>query len=211
MTTIRFIGDLHGNMKDYHAFTSSSPYPSIQLGDMGVGFCQSKLIYENVDQNRHRFIRGNHDNPNILKDFPNFISDGLVETLDNGMKIMYIGGAASIDAFERIEGINWWPNEELTYSEFMTLMDIYEKVKPDILVSHDIPKNVACKMFNKNPYYMHSNITSQAFESFFDIHKPKYWIFGHWHMNKIFKYKGTIFICIDKNDYKDICFNGDIL
>lgn len=203
MTKLRFIGDIHGNMDEYNKIINASPYPSIQVGDMGVGFCDTNMIVENSNDNRHRFIRGNHDNPHLCKSLPNYISDGTVEHI-NGVSIYYIGGAFSIDRHAGTENIDWWADEELSYRDFQIIIDAYSVIKPDIMVTHDFPKSAAMKMFNKNHYHMVPNITSQAFDVMFGIHQPKYWIGGHWHMNKRVTYKKCKFVCVDINDYYDI-------
>lgn len=73
MKSIRFIGDVHGNWKRYKKIINDCD-TSIQVGDFGVGFISkiteqvhSNPPYDHMKRGDHRFIRGNHDNPNVCK------------------------------------------------------------------------------------------------------------------------------------------------
>jgi hypothetical protein len=59
---------------------------------------------------------------------------------------MYIGGALSIDKAHRTEGLNWWVDEELSIQEMNSIFDKYIKEKPDIMVTHDCPEEIAVMM-----------------------------------------------------------------
>ena len=54
------IGDVHGKINEYLQLIKNRKH-SIQLGDFGVGFVDIPELPIN-----HRFIRGNHDNPELL-------------------------------------------------------------------------------------------------------------------------------------------------
>ena len=74
---------------------------------MGLGFSGVYLPHDEVMN--HKFIRGNHDDPQACREHPYWIKDGLIEN-----DIMYIGGAWSIDREYRTEGVSWWRDEELS-------------------------------------------------------------------------------------------------
>ena len=93
MNLVRYIGDIHGKLWEYQSLLTCE-YPTVQVGDFGAGF---RVIPE-FDP-KDRWIRGNHDDPTIARANPNWIPDGTVEG-----KIMYIGGAWSIDRAYRIPG-----------------------------------------------------------------------------------------------------------
>ena len=96
---IRFFGDVHGKFGRYKNLLDSCPYPSIQVGDMGVGFLRwphgdpsPNPPYDRMVAGGHRFIRGNHDSPKVCAKHSQCIPDGTIED-----DVMFIGGALSID------------------------------------------------------------------------------------------------------------------
>jgi hypothetical protein len=112
---------------------------------------------------------------------------------------MYIGGALSIDRHWRIEGEDWWVDEEDSYQELMDLIDKYEEYKPSIMMTHDAPDIIARQLFN---FYTDANEsrTRTAFDTMFEIHKPDAWFFGHWHKTKHLNVLGTEFMCLNELD-----------
>src|SRR5688572_3564341 len=118
MTTVRFIGDVHGRFKAYKALIRAVPR-SIQVGDMGVGFFKwphgeaaQNPPHDAMVSGDHRFIRGNHDNPAVCRTQSQWIADGHIE---DGM--MFVGGGVSIDQALRHQSFDWWPEEELSPAE----------------------------------------------------------------------------------------------
>ena len=77
MTLIKFIGDVHGKYGRYETILKNSDLPTIQVGDMGVGFFHrdyegtlrpfANPPYDKMVAGNHRFIRGNHDNPYVCR------------------------------------------------------------------------------------------------------------------------------------------------
>jgi hypothetical protein len=123
-----------------------------------------------------------------------------------GIKIYAVRGAFTIDRYRRVEGVDWFPDEELSQKDlFIMVKDIVER-KPKIIVSHDCPSAVCNKLLKKRlgdiaKYAPKNHVpsrTQQAMQSAFDLLtvKPDYWIFGHHHVwfNDIVE--GTQFICV---------------
>lgn len=196
---MRFIGDIHGKFDEY-VNVASSANRSIQVGDFGIGFINDR----NEDINNfhasgnHRFIRGNHDDPTMCKnDMVGYIHDGTVE---NGM--MFVGGAWSIDKHYRTENIDWWADEECSYDELSNFVDAYIHIKPKIMITHDGPNIITKEL--AVPYGRANTKTGQALQSMFEIHQPKIWIFGHWHMNVDVQIGDTRFICLAELAHIDI-------
>lgn len=206
---VRFIGDVHGKFSQYKAIIRDVPF-SIQVGDMGVGFYKlkggevvpsSNPPFDNMSQGRHLFIRGNHDNPEICRRHKYWIPDGT--HLDN--RFFCLGGATSIDRAWRTEGIDWWPDEQLSYEELQKQIDRYTEIKPDIVITHECPQSVAdqiLRTFNMAKLNDFSR-TREALERMFYSHQPKYWVFGHWHQSIEFKHGNTIFRCLTELEYED--------
>lgn len=201
---IRFIGDVHANFAQYKQIADDFAGKSIQVGDFGVGFAPVPEL-----EPRQLFIRGNHDNPVLCRDrnmpwADNFLEDGtlLSPWTDINKSIFCIGGALSIDRHLRTEGLNWWHDEELSCSSFVELIVEYTQIKPDVMVTHDCPDNIAKVLF-PNQLLMHS-ITRNALQVMLGEHQPKIWIFGHWHQSVDVTINGTRFICLNELEYKDL-------
>lgn len=211
MTITRLIGDIHGKFEEYiFEVLSGFDGPSIQLGDFGIGL--DDTVWDNTVSNwqrentQHRFIRGNHDNPHVSKEMPGYIPDGLIEN-----DVMFIGGAWSIDWPDRWPGVDWWPDEELSYEELYRLLDVYSIAKPRVMITHDAPTDIAYKMFVENGLALGGKNakkirtrTGEAFQSMFETHQPDCWFFGHWHYTVPYLVGKTNFFCLGELDYIDV-------
>jgi predicted phosphodiesterase len=184
-TLIYLIGDVHGKINEYYQIIRNLNN-TIQLGDFGVGFVEFPELSRN-----HRFIRGNHDNPEICQMIPNFLGDyGILLEHD----IFFISGAYSIDKNLRTIGIDWWENEELTNQQIEKLINYYELIKPNIVISHDAPGNFLEYHFNSN----FNNKTNSFMEALFDIYEPDVWVFAHHHESIREKFGETQFVGLDE-------------
>lgn len=203
------IGDVHGKYDRYKAIIKEHPN-SVQVGDMGVGFrkyecgCEDDPYYANppydlmVKQNA-RFIRGNHDNPAVCQRHSQWIADGTIEG-----NTMFVGGGVSIDWSRRVPGYSWWEDEELKGKELQKVVDLYLKEKPEAMVTHEAPGWVAQRMgYRLFKLDVHSE-TRDAFSFMADEHKPKVWVFGHWHTSFDQVIEGTRFVCLNELETKEI-------
>lgn len=221
MSRIRFIGDCHGKFNAYKRILKSADaenIPTIQLGDMGVGFRYKQgpragevhanpPHYAMVRGAGHRFIRGNHDALSECSRHSQWIPDGHVEETSLGT-MMFIGGALSIDRAYRNEGYDWWADEELSITELNALVDKYIEVRPAVMVTHECPEDVAVEVARKiggikmDPRF--ASRTRQAFQSMWSSHSPGTWLHGHWHASFDHVIKGTRFICLNELEFMDI-------
>jgi DNA repair exonuclease SbcCD nuclease subunit len=192
MRMIRFIGDTHAKFLEYK--TILPEFESVVVGDFGIGFGVNPISVSNT---KDKFIRGNHDNPELCKKQHNWIPDGHVDG-----KIFYVGGARSTDIAMRIEGKSWWPEEELSMPEFYQIMDTYEQAKPAIVVSHDAPDPINHYILGYHNWDM--SRTNQKLGSMFYLHKPKLWLFGHHHKRFNMEMDGCQFVCIPELGHIDI-------
>jgi len=204
MTRIRFIGDVHGAYGAYLDCIGDAER-SVQVGDFGMGFlhhCDIEHMHTKVNPEQHKFIRGNHDDPAMCKAFPHYIPDC---SYDDELSMFFMGGAWSIDRWARTEGINWWPDEELNYAQLSEAIDIFERVKPAYVVTHDCPFSVAQTLFKDVAAYpVRPTDTSRALDLMLKAHQPKMWLFGHWHHHCREVIEGCEFVCLDINQAIDI-------
>lgn len=214
--TYRLIGDVHGKFSRYKKILDESPYPTIQVGDMGVGFrhtsdgvnhnagdFSTNPPYDKMVEGGHRFIRGNHDNPAVCKRHSQYINDGDYED-----GTMFIGGALSIDKAYRHEGFSYWPDEEIDTLGLNDLVDHYVTLKPRVMITHECPEEVAEQIvdhdrasMNRKAYPTkldpaYASRTRQAFQSMWSAHSPEEWYFGHWHVPFDHVLRGTRFVCL---------------
>lgn len=183
-----FIGDVHGKFDQYHRIIEKCD-ESIQVGDFGIGFPHYKHV--NIKGN-HRFLRGNHDNPEVCRKHPNYLGDwGTIF----GKKLFFISGAWSIDAKWRTVGSTWWEDEQINESEYPYIVKKYENMLPEIFVSHDGPTDAIFQILGSHKEIIKTR-TSNLLQILFDIHKPKLWVFGHYHVPLDVVIKDTRFVCL---------------
>lgn len=179
---------------------------SIHVGDVGIGFGVDEDILKLYQEmpGKHTFIRGNHDNLSVIKEkFSDYWhQDGSYE---KETSMFFVGGAKSVDSFNRIEGKNWWPDEEVDEKEFDKLILKYAYAKPSIVVTHDIPIQAAAKMYdNHEPF---DSVTARKLSEMYEAHQPKLWVAGHWHRKRIRDVYGTKFVVCPMDSFFDIDIN----
>jgi Icc-related predicted phosphoesterase len=198
--SITLIGDVHGKYDRYHKIIRQTEYVpySIQIGDFGFKYDTLK----NVDSTKHLIMPGNHDNYDICYNYPHFLGDYGYTSL-NRIEFFYYRGANSIDRQYRTIGIDWWEEEQVTIDQFMKARELYRQTKPDIVITHDCPEQIAIQMLEPNGK-IYQNITGWALQELFNIHQPKMWFFGHWHKSRQIQYGNTKFVCLDELETYDL-------
>lgn len=104
------------------------------------------------------FIDGNHENFNLLNDYPiheymggkvSFITNSIIHLKRgevftfNGKTFLTIGGAESVDKHTRTENLSWWPQELLSREDENKVLDLIEKNnKFDYVLTHTSPQSV---------------------------------------------------------------------
>lgn len=190
MQNILLIGDVHTKIEDYYSILKeNSKLSSIQLGDFGFKKEHENLL-NNIDTKNHKILFGNHDYYPMIDSSYSLGHFGIYQN------IFYIRGAYSIDKVCRKEGIDWFPNEELTYKQCVEAFDLYCKIKPEIVISHDCPDFIRSSLFDIP--YQEGSITSQLLEQMFDFNKPKAWYFGHHHYSITDNIKKCKFQCLNE-------------
>lgn len=208
MSKVRLIGDIHGAFGYYRHLVDGAE-ASVQVGDYGLGF-NSEIDEDQFAWSKlhpqHKFIRGNHDSKLACQAFDNYLFDGGV---DHQNKIMYIGGAWSIDYFLRREGRSYWTDEENSQDDFDRFEKTYKAFSPRVMITHDAPHGVPEKLGLLNPDFGGSITTRTGFRlaRLLHIHKPELWVFGHWHKSADQMIDGTRFVCLNINEVRDLDLN----
>lgn len=194
---MRIIGDVHGKHGAYLDLISNRKF-SVQVGDFGFDYS----VLDNVDPNNHKIIGGNHDNYDIIDNYPHFLGNfGNFE--NDGISFFFVRGERSVDAHLRTEGISWWRNEELSMQQGYDAIAAYESCKPSVVISHGCPAEIM-PYFITNPEKFHPSRTSQILDSMWSIHIPKFWIFGHHHNSKSMVISDCFCCCLNELECLDI-------
>jgi predicted phosphodiesterase len=217
VTKVRIIGDVHGFYDAYIPIAEEADY-SIQIGDMGFNYSPLNTL----DSKKHKFFGGNHDNYDIYFKSPHVLW-GLTKTNNygpsdhGGLKFFFVRGAFSIDWKHRQKtylmggGKSYWEGEELYLEDMRGCLREYKKYKPEIVITHECPRSISSKVGNNS---LLSNLgydpktfstrTSELLQTMLDAHKPKLWIFGHYHVAFDENINGTNFVCLPELGYTDI-------
>lgn len=139
------------------------------------------------------WIKGNHEDQesidelvkeNKLEVMPNVFHQpcGSTTVLLDGRRILFIGGADSVDKKLRTPGHDWFPQEAISYKTIDSLPD--EKI--DIVMSHTAPKYFEIIHDNEEEGLLNSRA---ALDYVFDKYQPSRWYCGHFHTFKEGRYK----------------------
>jgi predicted phosphodiesterase len=165
------LGDVHGNLRrcDDVARRNSDKLV-IQIGDLGVGFMPINL-FDKLPRN-FRFFCGNHDCRTLAHKLKAHLGD-----FGEFHDVFYISGADSIDRGLRTEGIDWWPDEELTYAQGQKAIEQWAASKAKILLSHDLPQSLA-----ESHYLIYDRSrTRTILQAAIEARKPEMVVYGHHH------------------------------
>ena len=179
---LTLIGDAHGHYKQHLDIIKNAEY-SLQIGDCGFRYDYLK----DVDPERHKLFGGNHDDYNLISNCPHNLGDfGQVEL--GGISFFYMRGGFSIDRKYRTIGIDWWAEEELSREKMEEAIELYEQVRPEIVIAHECPRQIANLVGNPNvlrEFGFDPNTfttrTSETLQIMFEKHAPHEFIFGHFH------------------------------
>ena len=113
----------------------------------------------------------------------------------NGINCLFIGGACSIDKETRVEGISWWRDEELSYTDYLNLPE--EEI--EVVFSHTIPSCVDDKLplLSQALADKFKDGSCQILEEVFYKYKPIRWYFGHFHRHYQFEFENCQFVGLD--------------
>ena len=160
------------------------------------------LEYHNNKNYTTLFVAGNHENFDLLEQYPveewhggkiRRIRENVIQLMNgqifdiDGKKIFIMGGATSIDRILRQEGISWWPQEEPPYEEYEEAVEKLKGCgyKVDYIITHTCPE--AVRRFVNDLYGEAIEYESQV-EKFLDLVlknvKYRKWFTGHLHKDR---------------------------
>lgn len=205
-------GDWHGNTgwmkKAVKKFADVGVTHVLHVGDFGFwpGNSGKKYLHKvNKELSLHGITLyvtlGNHEDYVQISALPEHpVLEGFVYNPDypnivvatrgarwswNGVTFVSLGGANSIDASGRTEGISWWKEERIS------LGDIYRTISgghADIMISHDCPAGVnifGSHRDEKNGWYptdiAYAQESREALRQAVDGVKPNILFHGHYH------------------------------
>ena len=204
MSVFRIIGDVHGHQDLYADLIKDADY-SIQLGDMGFDYS----IVETLDETRHRFVPGNHDNYDALP--PQAFQKDWGQVSMGPFDFFYIRGAYSVDKMWRTPGVSWWEQEEMGWSSARQLVETVTAMEPKIIFSHDCPEICMDHGVITNNAKFQLSLTTQIMSAVWEAWQPDLWMFGHHHNDWMQQIDNTHFICLNSLSCADLVRSDDVL
>ena len=205
---IAFAGDWHGNhryaKKAINYAAKNGADVIIQVGDFGVWSPHESFIgtvNRAADQYNLQvfFVDGNHeDHPwlnsqpvredgfRVLHDNVAHIPRGTLWTWD-GVNFLGLGGAHSVDRQWRRDGVEWFPEETLTYGQAFHAGTTPENI--DVMITHDCPAGVEIPGISGNPHGFPKEEIALAEKHrellgyVVDRLQPKILVHGHYHVS----------------------------
>ena len=220
---LRLIGDIHGNIERYVQAIGTAT-ETIQLGDFSTED-DFDLDFGIEQGGYHYILLGNHDNyTKVIEGYGisvnrcgsegrfNLVGFGRIGT--SAGDVFYVSGAESVDKNQRTLNHDWWPEEQLTFSQARSALTSWEKSTTNIVISHDGPSRVLDMMYNRPPYKWSDqdsrhqpSFTQQLLDAMLDIRMPSLWVFGHHHRSEKIHIGGTTFICLDEGETLDLHYD----
>lgn len=222
---IYFTGDTHG-LIDFdklekffkNEYVSEKDYLII-LGDCGMVLGEDDIFIDKYSSLKLTifFIDGNHENFKLLDKFPivkqnnakcHLIDHNIYHVMRgeiiilNGLKMLCMGGASSIDKINRVKDESWWIEENITESDIDNAIANLKRFdyNVDYVLTHCAPSKIVRKLFN----YRDDSNTHMLDKLLYYI-DFKHWFFGHYHKDlEMEKYRAFY------NDiYRlDVLYNG---
>lgn len=190
------VGDVHGKGDIYKKVIEKSEH-SLQVGDMGFDYD----FLSDVDDSCHVFFGGNHDNyysdskfgstdrfpflpKNHLGDWGTWEIPESSPSNDLSNKLFFTRGAWSIDQDHRQIGYDWFEEEELSTAKMEDAIQDFASHQPSFMATHSAPLSVV-EYFSAAGMLPSGRVirtrTNQGLEAMLWSHRPKHWVFGHYH------------------------------
>lgn len=143
-------------------------------GDVHLWFCDGN--HENFDN-----LNPDADAPVELSDNMTYMPRGTT-TVIGGVTVGFLGGAESLDKDRRVEGISWWPAENITYTQAHRALSMGPI---DVLITHDTTPEVYSSLKGlSHPAYSKSeagHAEREAIQAVVSKLQPRWLVHGHHH------------------------------
>lgn len=205
MTNLAIFGDVHQKYDKFLPICEKlleDGYYILQIGDMGFNYD----ALEHLPVGKFSWFNGNHEkHPDCYQQKHNLGKFGIHPMFP---EIFFVAGGFSIDRKWRRLGVNYWTEEELSWSELQEAKELYVKIKPRYLLCHEAPRNWAniignpeilkeCE-FNPDTF---STRTSDVLQTMVENHKPEMVITGHYHCDRKQIMGGITYITLNELNY----------
>jgi hypothetical protein len=177
----------------------------MQVGDFGDGWPGSERFQYTGDLPFH-WLDGNHENYDLLdagytssSKLVHYQPRGSVLELDK-LRVMFFGGASSIDKKHRTMGKSWWPQEEITYGQVSQALQVDRPIHA--VFSHEHPVSIPYNFPGMKDGFGLGD--QQGLDALMSHFRPDFWFFGHYHDPDFGKVNNTTWVCcpiIDSADY----------
>jgi Calcineurin-like phosphoesterase len=182
------LGDLHGDVHVALQLLESQPKTVLQIGDFG--FRKAWEAVAHLDTGRLMVVGGNHEDYHFCANHPCFLGDfGLVPGCED---TFFVRGSASVDHKNRIPALDVWPEEEINLYRMEEVVEAYCRLKPKVVIAHDLPQSVRETIFKHN----RQGNTRDMMDAMFAEHVPERWYFGHYHKSGQQEVLGCQFRCL---------------
>ncbi len=230
-----FVGDVHGKWGPLESKLRRLGVRGetiIQVGDFGVGFggpagrLEERTALAWLDtflagaENTLLAIRGNHDDPAYFRsgnehtgDYSRIrlVPDYTVEMVD-GRKMLFVGGALSIDRRERRVGCSYWTDEgfrldaqALTAADLTGLWAVVTHSAPPFVhpVASSGGSPLVRSFAQRDPTLLKEvNDERDDLRRLYDLvvarSRPAAWLYGHFHGHATDDIDGTRFVLLDE-------------
>jgi len=196
------LGDVHAYWEDMNVTIAKAirEHPDIthivQVGDFGYGpwtgskpFKASKGFFSDEEMEVYNnaeklWLDGNHEDHDLLEQDCGawqpgwkYMPRGSVLEVD-GYRVMFFGGASSIDKPHRIPHVSWWPQESITQAQVLEALNDDGPI--DAIFSHEHPAAVpySDERYNNELFGRSDKEGLDALRQHF---RPDFWFFGHHH------------------------------
>lgn len=189
---IMVVGDIHGVFDRLNDLIGQErPDIILQVNDFGYWprLEDQDLTIIDTSHTRIHFCEGNNDDLDSLNTLvkqpgqpveiaPNLIymPRGSVLELEDGRRVLFMGGGQSVDRWRREEGWDWFPEEIISERDLMSLPE----PPIDIVISHTCPVEFPIEEARRKKIE-DEDPSRQMLSAILHKYHPTLWYFGHWH------------------------------
>lgn len=200
------VGDTHGNTGwwKYEIFPTAQTYEAsaiVQVGDFGFWpGTHGERYLDKVSRYSCNYeipvfwIDGNHEWFDRLEELGAFGAEAPTEVADGvsylprgyawewgGVRCLALGGAYSVDKEWRSPGLEWWPQEEITFPDVKRAQ---AKGRAKVMFTHDVPMGVNIPGIHAEgkDTFPASRENRYRLRGVFDVVQPEVLVHGHYHI-----------------------------